>query len=444
MLAKSLAMKLPLLKALAPFFGSYKTIFDLRRIEDNLFRLTLDFDDFYIDVSKSRSLIFMSDEKILGNPYYAPFDRAIQKYSARSELISCRLDGENRILIFEFLHSRIYKKERYFLYFELTGRHTNVVLVDAEGIVIEALRHISREKSTRVIKPQKPYILLPQPLHAPQNALNVPDLKGYLKEEYFRFKAQEVEQKKQVLLAHRTKKLHSLEQMLHSLPKISVLEEKSRLYALYGELIFASLHQFSFFQRELEVLDFEQRKIKIVFPETIQSYSQGGNYFYAQSKKYKQKLENLWMQKENLESKISFLQKEIAYIQTLQNYQELQVFSPAKKKQKKQAKRDYESFFIDGIKVSIGKNMKENQKLLQDAKADDLWLHIQNIPSSHMIIHCGKTKCKDEVLLQSAKILLGINGFLDKNIAVDYTQRRFVKIIEGANVLYSKQKTLRF
>lgn len=442
---KSLAMKLPLLKALTPFFSSYKTLFDLRRIEDNLLRLTLDFDDFYIDVSKSRSLIFISDEKILGNPYCAPFDRALQKYCSRSELISCRLDGENRILIFEFLYSKAYKQERYFLYFEFTGRHTNVVLVNEEEMIIEALRHVSKEKSTRVIKPQKPYILLPQPINAPQtHALKILDLKAYLKEEYLRFKSQRIEQKKQVLLASRAKKLHALEQILHSLPKMSALEEKKHLYALYGELIFASLHKLSFFQRELELLDFEGRTIKIVFPESIRSYSQGGNYFYAQSKKYKQKLENLWIQKENLTSKISFLQKEIAYIQTLESYQELQIFSPAKKRLKKQAKRDYESFFIDGMKVSIGKNMKENQKLLQEAKADDLWLHIQDFPSSHMIIHCGKARCKDEVLFQSAKILLGINGFLDKNIAVDYTQRRFVKIIEGANVLYSKQKTLRF
>lgn len=438
-------MKLFLLKAIASFFDSYKTLFDLRRIEDNLFRLTLDFNDFYIDVRKGRSSIFISDEKILGNPYGAPFDQALCRYCPRSELISCRLDGENRILVFEFLHSRSYKQERYFLYFELTGRHTNVVLVDSKGMIVEALRHISKEKSTRIIRPQKPYILLPQPLHqSKEEALGIEDLKGYLKEEYFRFRSQGVEQKKQILLAQRVKKLHSLEEILHSLPAMSALKEKRTLYALYGELIFASLHQLSFFQKELKLLDFQGREITIIFPESIQSYSQGGNYFYAQSKKYKQKLENLWIQKENLNSKISFLQKEIAYIRTLQSYRDLQIFFPIKKKFKKQIKRDYESFFIDGVKVSIGKNSKENQKLLEDAKADDLWLHIQDFPSSHMIIHCGKAKCKDEVLHQSAKILLGINGFLDKNIAVDYTQRRFVKIIEGANVLYSKQKTLRF
>lgn len=438
-------MKLPLLKALIPFFGSYKTIFSLRRIEDNLFRLTLDFDDFYIDVSKSRSLIFLSDEKILGNPYNAPFDLALHKFCSRSELISTRLDGENRILIFEFLYSKSYKQERYFLYFELTGRHTNVILVNADGIIIEALRHISKEKSTRVIKPQKPYVLLPQPHCLPKDdSLVISDLRAYLKEEYLRFRTQKIEQARQVLLAHRTKKLHSLKQILHSLPEISTLEEKRHLYALYGELIFASLHKLSFFQREIELLDFEGKEIRIAFPEMIRSYSQGGNYFYAQSKKYKQRLENLWIQRENLESKISFLQNEIAYIRTLESYQELQVFSCVKKRLKKQIKKDYESFFIDGIKVSVGKNIKENQRLLEDAKADDLWLHIQDIPSSHMIIHCGKARCKDEVLIQSAKILLGINGFLDKNIAVDYTQRRFVKIIEGANVCYSKQKTLRF
>lgn len=437
-------MKLSVLKALIPLFNSYQSIFELRRIQDNLLRLSLDFDHFYIDVSKSKSLIFMSEEKISGNPYHAPFDVAIQKFCSRAKLVSSRLDGENRILIFEFLHSRAYKQERCYLIFELTGRHTNVILLDEHKRIIEAMRHISSDQSTRVIRPNKPYPPLPQPLHT-QEIEEIADLRAYLKEEYARFVEQKIQQKKRSILNRRLKKLRPLERILHSLPNLEDLEEQSRLYASYGELIFASLHQLAFFQNKIELVDAQNRKVEIVFSEKIRSYAQGGNDFYQQSKKCKQRLENLWIQQENLQSKILFLQNEIAYIQSIRDYQELQIFSPpSQMKLKKQAKKDYESFFIDGIKVSMGRNAKENQKLLSDAKADDLWLHIQNIPSSHMVIHCGKAKCKDEVLYRSAKILLGIHGLVDRNVSIDYTQRRFVRVVQGANVVYSKQKTLRF
>ena len=66
------------------------------------------------------------------------------------------------------------------------------------------------------------------------------------------------------------------------------------------------------------------------------------------------------------------------------------------------------------------------------------------MPSSHMINHCGKKQPREEMIEKSAKILAGLNGVLNQGVVVDYTQRRFVKIIQGANVVYAKQKSLRF
>lgn len=438
-------MKIDALKDLACFLGQYEMMFSVRRIGDNLFRLTLDFDDFYFDMSKSRSKIFMSDEKLLGSSYQAPFDLALSKYCSRSKILSCSLDGENRIVIFELLYLASYKQERCFLHFEMTGRHTNVILVNQKGMVIEALRHIGSERSTRVIKPQKPFISLHQPTFVPKvSEHKIKDFREFLLQEYLQGKSEKITMLKQKLLQEKQKKLQALQGILTSLPNAEFLKNQSEKFTLWGEIVFASMHQFSYFSHVIRTKDFEGREIEICFSPKVRSFAEGGNDFFAQSKKYKQKLKHLWIQKENLESKIAFLQNEMAYIAGLESEQDLQVFCNVPQKIKAQHKRDYESFFIDGIKISIGKNAKENQKLLQDARADDLWLHIQNIPSSHMIIHSGKAKVRDEILEQSAKILLGVNGIRDKNILVDYTHRRFVKIVEGANVVYSKQKTLVF
>lgn len=437
--------KLAFLNSLSSLFGSYEIIFSLRRIDDNLFRLTLDNEDFYLDLSKGKSCVFVSQERIWGNSYKAPFDLALSKYCSRAKLLSCTLDGHNQILIFEFLYLAAYKKERYFLHFELTGKHTNVILVDERQKVIEALRHLGENKSMRVIKPQKLFTPLPQPQrqYSLTPLLHPSEVKAILLQNYKDRQSIQIAQKKATLIANKQKKIKDLHSKLQALPQSSYLSQEVDKYVLWGELIFASKLP-AYFLNPFVLKDYEGCDVEILLPPKIHSYSQAGNFCFAQSKKYRQKLENLKIQSHYLCSKIDFLQKEIIYIEGIMSERELQIFLPQKQGKKNKSQKHYESFFIDGIKVSIGKNERENQRLLEDARADDLWLHIQGIPSSHMIIHCGKAKLREEILQESAKILLGMSGICDKNVLVDYTQRRYVKIVEGANVVYAKQKTLRF
>lgn len=434
-------MKLSYLKAIAKLFSSYKSIFSLRRLEDNLFLLILDFDEYYLDMTKGNSKVFISKERILGSPYNAPFDVALSKYCSRAKLLSCSLDGNNRILIFSFLHTSQYKEQKFFLHFEFTGKHTNVILVDEEGVVLEALRHIAENRSVRVIKPQKPFAPLPQPskivdIEEEQN------IKELLEQEYSLLYANALEQKRAVVLRNLNKKLLTLNELLLSLPKIEDLQSEGERCAKYGGLILSSLHTLKHFHSPLVLNDYEGERVEIEFPSKIYSFTQGANHFFAQSKKINKKIANLHLQLENLRSKIEFLHSQIAFCSQTQDIEDLQIFSQ-KLQKSKEIKKDYESFFIDGFKVSVGKNEKENIKLLQDAKADDLWLHLQSIPSSHMIIHCGKKQPREEMIEKCAKILVGLNGVLNQGVAVDYTKRRFVKITQGANVVYAKQKSLR-
>ena len=92
--------------------------------------------------------------------------------------------------------------------------------------------------------------------------------------------------------------------------------------------------------------------------------------------------------------------------------------------------------------MSIGKNERENIALLREAKAEDIWLHIRGIPSSHCIIHCGKAKISDIILQKAAQILVGFTKDSNENYAIDYTKRKFVKITFGANVVYAKAQTI--
>lgn len=435
-------MKLSYLKAISELFSKYRSIYSLRRLDDNLFLLILDFDEYYLDMTKGNSTIFISKDRILGSPYNAPFDVALSKYCSRAKLISCSIDGSNRILILEFVHQSQYKEQKFFLHFEFTGKHTNVILVDCKGVVIEALRHIGENRSIRVIKPQKPFVPLPQPSKV-WTTEKIENIAEILKEEYRLLYTNALEQKRSVVLRNLNKKLSTLQELLDSLPQIEDLQNQREKYSNFGSLILSSLHNLHYFSSPLSLSSHDGEQVEIEFPQKIRSYVEGANYFFTQSKKLAKKIANLHLQIENLRSKIEFLILQIAFASQTQDIEDLQIFSQ-KLQKNKEIKKEYESFFVDGFKVSMGKNAKENIKLLQDAKADDLWLHLQGIPSSHMIIHCGKKMPREEMIYKCAKILAGLSGGLNQGVLVDYTQRRFVKIIQGANVNYAKQKTLRF
>ena len=132
-------------------------------------------------------------------------------------------------------------------------------------------------------------------------------------------------------------------------------------------------------------------------------------------------------------------------VQNVTNIHDLEILDSNFQKDIKKSKGDkaFESFFIEGFKISIGKSERENIVLLKEAKAEDLWLHIRDIPSSHCIIHSGKSKIPDIIIYKAAQILVGLLKSYGGSYEVDYTKRKFVKILEGAKVVYAKEQTLK-
>mgnify|MGYP000094096978 FL=1 len=90
----------------------------------------------------------------------------------------------------------------------------------------------------------------------------------------------------------------------------------------------------------------------------------------------------------------------------------------------------------------LGKNKKGNIELLKIARAGDIWMHIQGMPSTHVIIHTSKQNVSEKVLYAAAKLCVDFSTTKTGSFLVDYTNRREVKVQSEANVLYNKYKTL--
>ena len=90
----------------------------------------------------------------------------------------------------------------------------------------------------------------------------------------------------------------------------------------------------------------------------------------------------------------------------------------------------------------VGRNSKENQELLKLAKSNDIWMHVRDLPGSHVIIRTDKQNLPDSLLKSAAKLCVDFTTQNPGNYEVDYTKRKFVKLNEGSNVEYDKYKTI--
>ena len=90
----------------------------------------------------------------------------------------------------------------------------------------------------------------------------------------------------------------------------------------------------------------------------------------------------------------------------------------------------------------LGKNEKGNISLLQSAKAKDIWIHMKERPSCHVIIKTDKQNIPLHIIKSAARVCVDFTMFEKGRYLVDYTPRREVNIQNGANVLYNKYKTL--
>ncbi len=438
-------MNLNLLKRFSSFLND-KTPLKLRlikRIGDNLFKLDIAGSIFYFDLSKGKSGIFVAEDLLLSpKSYNAPFDRSLEKYCVNAFITKAQVDGENRILqlFLETKHS--YKTLEVILQAEFTGRNTNLILLNNEQVVLDALRHITLSQSFREVRINKKLLPLPQPVFAKKVMIEKEgDLFVDLKN-LFVYRKQEVLEKRilKVSLYIQQKILH-LQEILKSLGNKELLEQKAKEELEFGKVIIHNLYRFLDFRGKEIVLDGKL----IVLPPKAHSLSQAAQIFFENSKKLYKKAQNIYIQENHLKEKINFYQNLLGMVQNVTNIHDLEILDSNFQKDIKKSKGDkaFESFFIEGFKISIGKSERENIVLLKEAKAEDLWLHIRDIPSSHCIIHSGKSKIPDIIIYKAAQILVGLLKSYGGSYEVDYTKRKFVKILEGAKVVYAKEQTLK-
>jgi len=397
----------------------------------------------YFNLSKSNSTIFKSKETISSKrEFNAPFDVVLQKRFNNTKIENIELYNDDKIINIKVSSLSSYKKQTTILQLEFTGKYTNIIILDENRVVLEALRHIDEHSSFRVVKVGLKLQEIVKKDFIPKIE-DIKDIEKYLYKVYEQQEKQNLELIKKQKIQIIDKNIKKLENILKALPKKEDLEKTSNELYTKSNLILANLHNISSYQKSLEIVDFDGKVVKIDL-ENMQNPTKYINEMFRKAKRVRQKAQKIYIEEGNLKEKLKYLKRLNTNLQNANSVKECEFLYPKKEKNQTKTKKEknYESFFFEGYKIMLGSNERENIYLLENSKASDFWFHLKNRPSCHVIVQNSKKDIPKAVIEKAASLCVKFSVDFADSYEVDFTQRRNVKIRFGANVLYNPYETI--
>jgi predicted ribosome quality control (RQC) complex YloA/Tae2 family protein len=220
-------------------------------------------------------------------------------------------------------------------------------------------------------------------------------------------------------------------------------------YRLYGELLTANLYRLNNNQnlKEIEVLNYYTNENIIIPLDSKINVSKNVEKFFKKYNKLKNALQIVTAQKKDAQREINYIESIIysleasktmedideIYEEVSENFstkKDLKLNNQNRVNSKKGKEHEISSINVQGFKVYIGKNNKQNDYLtLKFAKPDDIWFHAQKIHGSHIILKTnGQDEIDEKVLFECAKLAKeNSRGANSLNVPVDYCKVKFIK-----------------
>ena len=239
-------------------------------------------------------------------------------------------------------------------------------------------------------------------------------------------------------------------------------------YKLYGELITANLYRLSnTHSSSIELENYYDNNNLISIPlDTKYSPNVNAKRYFKKYSKLKNAFEIVTLQKIETEQELNYIESivyELENSSTLEDVQDIfeeisenvifkEKFKKKEKKNKVSKKKKQQTYSpieyeIDGFKIFVGKNNKENDWLtLTFANKHDIWFHTQDTHGSHVILKTDNKTIDDNILVKCAAIAAKHSKAKNSsNVPVDYCLVQFVKKPNGAKpgmVIFTNNKTL--
>ncbi len=268
----------------------------------------------------------------------------------------------------------------------------------------------------------------------------------------------ELSVKKNKLLKLINDKIEALKQKVKEIEKEIELSERAEEFLQKGELLKINLSKIRKGNSRVEVVNYYKYPPEKEWIELDSELSPKENvdlYFkkYAKYKRGKEKLKAIYDRLKKEYEKLEKLREKLIENEDLSEVES--VLSDMGFIKKKDVPLVYKGEKIklkkflspDGFLIFVGRSAKENEMILKIASPNDYWLHVRDIPGSHVII---KREGKKDVPFNTIRYAASIAAYFSKarndtNVGVDYTLRKYVRPIKGGGpgfVTFREEKTI--
>ena len=422
-------------------------------------------------------------EQSFENPKEAPmFCMLLRKYLTGARIRSVEQPNGDRLIAFR-LESRneLGDSAELSLITELMGRAANVVLVGADGRILDCLRRIPlSEHGTRALLPGLRYELPPIPEGFEQKnpagdekkarALKTPNaecrsISELLDSRYGAMERQELQRRRAQELVKSVRRTRDRQQrklaaQAEELRRTERLEDIRR----QAELLQANLYRVRRGDRVLECENYYEEDLPLVtIPlDPTRTPQENLNARFREYRKLKGAKEHLTQLITDGEKQLEYLNSVLDELSRAGSTRELDEIrselettgwlkaqrsrNPKKRSAAKtMAPMRFES--PDGMEILVGRNNLQNDELTtRQARRTDYWFHVQQLHGSHVILCCEGLEPSPESIRAAAELAAYYSQARDSGrTAVDYTMVLNVKKPSGSlpgKVIYRNYRTM--
>ena len=273
--------------------------------------------------------------------------------------------------------------------------------------------------------------------------------------------------------ALRQKKAHLLKLVGNNLDrckrKMAIQQENMResankdKYKLYGELLQANVYAIVSGSKSATVQNYYSEGGEFVDIPLNEDLSPQANaqVYYKKYRKAKATWLNANIQYEESLKELIYLESVLHELEASSDIHEIDEVrqelasqkyvsssdKPKKLRQNNPAPVPHLFYSSDGLRVYVGKNNRQNDILtLKTASSGDIWLHVKNMPGSHVVIKKEKGEIPNQTVFEGAMLAaLFSKARMGSNVDVDFTEIRNVKKPQGAKpgmVVYVNHRTI--
>ena len=209
---------------------------------------------------------------------------------------------------------------------------------------------------------------------------------------------------------------------------------KANEYKNKADIIMSNLYYIKQGQKKVKIYDFEGQEIEIEL-DVNKTPTENANKYYSLYKKTKTAYDHAIEMIQETNSQILYFEELKYFAENSEDMTELQniwlEINEDKKETTIEEKQIIDFIEIEGYKIYIGKNKKQNDYILSKlSSGEDIWFHPLNAAGAHVLIKRGniKEEPSENVILKAAKLAKEYSAQKNNSkTSIIYTKRKYVK-----------------